>query len=325
MDSHANMAVAGRDCTIIAKSGHYATVTPFSSDLPVMKRVEIGDVEIAYNDPFSGETFLLVMRNALLIPSMDHNLLPLFLAQKASLFLDKTPKFQSTALSLENHTIHDEKTGLRIYLQLNGTFLYFELQSLTVEEMETWENYPVVYLTPDSDQWDPHAACFADAEAAMLDSNGEVVKTLKRNCDLFEEGDISVLYAKPGTWESFEQLVDYQACGADNLSYPFLDDDEAILSCDGICVQLASLSTVYEPLIFSAVLYDQAFISRLSMAVGSTTVNDAACEVFEARVVQLSAISAGWSKGVTPELLSKIWSIPFNNAARTLNVTTQLI
>ncbi len=152
--------------------------------------------------------------------------------------------------------------------------------------METWENYPVVYLTPDSDQWDPHAASFAVAEAAMLDSNGEIVTTLKRNQDLFEEGDISVLYADPGTWESFEQLVDDQVCRDDNLSYPFLEDNEATLSCDGICVQLASLSTVYEPLIFSAVLDDQAFILRVSMVVGSTTVNDAACEVFEARDVQ---------------------------------------
>ncbi len=56
-----------------------------------------------------------------------------------------------------------------------------------------------------------------------------------------------MLYAEPGTWDLFEQLVDDQACGADNLSYPFLDDNEAILSCDGICVQLASLYTVYEP------------------------------------------------------------------------------
>jgi hypothetical protein len=119
------MAVAGRDCTIIAKSGHFATVTPLSSDLPVMERVEIGDVAMAYDDLFSGETFLLVLRNALLISSMDHNLLPPFLVREASLFLDKTPKFQSTALSLENHTIHDEQTGLRIHLQLNGTFSYF--------------------------------------------------------------------------------------------------------------------------------------------------------------------------------------------------------
>lgn len=126
LDSHANMAVAGRDCTIIAKSGHYATVTPFSEDLPVMEKVEIGDVAIAYNDLFSGETFLLVMRNVLLIPSTDHNLLPPFLVREALLFLDKTPKFQATALSLKNHTIHDEKTGLRIYFQLNRTFSYFE-------------------------------------------------------------------------------------------------------------------------------------------------------------------------------------------------------
>ncbi len=44
LDSHANMAVAGQDCTIIARSGHYATVTPFLEDLPVMEKVEIGDV-----------------------------------------------------------------------------------------------------------------------------------------------------------------------------------------------------------------------------------------------------------------------------------------
>jgi hypothetical protein len=103
------------------------------------------------------------------------------------------------------------------------------------------------------------------------------------------------------------------------------DDEDIILSCDGSRVHLASLTTVYEPSIFSEVLDDQAFISRVYMAVGSTTVDDAACDGFEARVVQLSAISAGRLKGVTPELLSKIWSIPFDDAARTLNVTTQFI
>jgi hypothetical protein len=68
------MAVAGFDRTVIATSGRYATVTPFSSNLPTMDMVEIGDVAIAYDDPISLQTYLLVMRNALLIPSMDHNL-----------------------------------------------------------------------------------------------------------------------------------------------------------------------------------------------------------------------------------------------------------
>jgi len=164
---------------IIAKSGHHANVTPFSSDLPVMEKVEIGDVAVAYDDPYLLETYLLVMRNVLLIPSMNHNLLPPFLVREASLFLDKTPKFQSTEVSLENHTIYDEVTGLRIHLQLNGTFLYFVTRSITLEEQENWEKYPVVYLTPDSDQWDPHASHFAEAEAAMMDSSGEIVRRRK--------------------------------------------------------------------------------------------------------------------------------------------------
>jgi hypothetical protein len=95
-----------------------------------------------------------------LIPLMDHNLLPPFLVREASLFLDETPKFQSTEVSLKNHTIYDEVTGLRIHLQMNGTFSYFVTQSLTLEEQENWESYPVVYLTPNSDQWDPPCITF---------------------------------------------------------------------------------------------------------------------------------------------------------------------
>ncbi len=64
LDSHANMAVAGQNCTIIAKSGQYATVNPFSAELPELERVEIGDVAIAYDNPISLLTYLLVMRNA---------------------------------------------------------------------------------------------------------------------------------------------------------------------------------------------------------------------------------------------------------------------
>jgi len=88
LDCHANIAVAGQDCTIIAKSGQFANVTPFYADLPVMERVEIGDVAVAYNNPYLHEPYLLIMSNVLLIPLMDHNLLPPFLVRKALLFLD---------------------------------------------------------------------------------------------------------------------------------------------------------------------------------------------------------------------------------------------
>ena len=88
LDSHANMAVAGNGCTIIAKSGQYSNVTLFSAELPEMERVEIGDVAISYDNPITLVTYLLVMRNALLIPSMSHNLLSPFLIREEFLFLD---------------------------------------------------------------------------------------------------------------------------------------------------------------------------------------------------------------------------------------------
>ncbi len=122
LNSHANMAVAGADCTIIAKSRNYADNTSFSEDLPMMKMVEIVDAMMAYNDPISHTTYLLVMMNALSILSMGHNLIPPLLICKAGLALDEMPKFQLDMPTIDNHAIVDDVTGMRIHLKLNGIF-----------------------------------------------------------------------------------------------------------------------------------------------------------------------------------------------------------
>ena len=113
------------------------------------------------------------------------------------------------------------------------------------------------------------------------------------------------------------------------------DDDESKLNGDGIRAQLASLSTVHELPTFSRNISNSAYISHLSMTFGSPTRNDESCDVFETSVTELArlnhgaegniSIAAGRSHGVTAEHLSKIWRIPFDDAVRTLEVTTQLI
>ncbi len=112
-------------CTVIATSGRYAMVTPFSSNLPTMDMVEIGDVAIVYDDPISLQTYLLVMRNALLIPMMDHNLVPPFLLRMAGLQVDETPKYQLALPTFDNHSIYDSETKMCIHLKLKGIFSYF--------------------------------------------------------------------------------------------------------------------------------------------------------------------------------------------------------
>jgi hypothetical protein len=140
LDSHANMAVAGNGVLVISKSGMSATVTPFSSDIPLMEDVEIGDVAMVYDDPIHGTTYFLVMRNALLIPTMDHILLPPFLAREAGLKIDETPKCCLDSPSVLNHSICDPITGMHIHMALNGIFLYFVMRKPNIDEMENWES-----------------------------------------------------------------------------------------------------------------------------------------------------------------------------------------
>ena len=117
--------------------------------------------------------------------------IPPFLIREASLFLDETPKFQSTNLSQNNHTIYDDETGMRIHLQLSGTFSYFPTRKLTEHEEEHCDEYPIVYLTPDSDQWDPQSSHYAEAEAAMIDHEGDIAQHDRKVKTVFNEADIA--------------------------------------------------------------------------------------------------------------------------------------
>jgi len=77
-----------------------------------MDKVEIVDVAMAFDDPITTRTFILVMRNALYIPSMGHNLIPPFIMREASLYVDETPKFQlADRASIDNHCVYDPESG----------------------------------------------------------------------------------------------------------------------------------------------------------------------------------------------------------------------
>ena len=115
------------------------------------------------------------MRNALLIPTMDNNLIPPFLIREAVFFLDETPECHAPTPSVTNHTIIDLDTGMHIHMELNGIFLYFLTLHLTLNKMEYWERYLVIYLSPDSDWWDPNSLDFSEQETAMLDADGYIV------------------------------------------------------------------------------------------------------------------------------------------------------
>ena len=89
LDSHANMVVLGNQCIIIQRTGRYADVNSFASDVGSMARVPIVDAALAYDCPHSERTFLLVARNALFVESMDHNFFPPFIMREAGSEVDE--------------------------------------------------------------------------------------------------------------------------------------------------------------------------------------------------------------------------------------------
>ena len=69
LDTHANMSVVGWNVLIVADAGKTIDVNPFTPDYPSMT-VRLVDAAVRYDCPFTGTEYLLLIRNALYVPSM---------------------------------------------------------------------------------------------------------------------------------------------------------------------------------------------------------------------------------------------------------------
>ena len=156
LDSHANMAVIVKQAFFFSHIGQYANVRAFTDEFKGIPKAPIVDAVIAYECPQSGQTYLLVVRNALCVPPMEHHLIPPFILREAGLVLRDTPKIHCNVPSAEDHSLFDEETGRQIPFTRDGTFSVFKLRSLINDEINNVEDFETVFLTPDSNKWDPY-------------------------------------------------------------------------------------------------------------------------------------------------------------------------
>jgi hypothetical protein len=104
LDSHANMPVAGRHAFIILDTRRVAYVNPFTPDYEPMQ-LSIVCAAIQYDCPYDGQTYILVIRNALHVPSMKNDLLPPSVMREAGIQVYGTPKIQVAEPTAEDHSI----------------------------------------------------------------------------------------------------------------------------------------------------------------------------------------------------------------------------
>ena len=95
LDSHANMPVVGRNSNIIERLDRTVDIKPFTSDYKAMT-AELVHSAIWYECPYEGKAYILVTRNAIYIPTMVNNLIPLLMMREAGINVNERAHTQLT-------------------------------------------------------------------------------------------------------------------------------------------------------------------------------------------------------------------------------------
>jgi hypothetical protein len=158
---------------VLMEHNRTCEVSPYSL---VYEPTNVPLVDAAVKYERDGRVYILVIMNALYVPSLKYNLLPPFMMREADLMVKDTPKIQLDDPSEEDNAQTFPETGFRIPLSLWGVFSYFRTTKPTKDDLV--EPDEVSMLTPT--RWNPHTDAYAKNEEAMMDLEGNVKPPMER-------------------------------------------------------------------------------------------------------------------------------------------------
>ena len=235
------------------------SVSPYSPEYDA-KAIPIVDAALLYHDQFTGCEYILVLRNALHVPSMTCNLIPPFIMREQGITVNEVPKIHVDDPSSDDHVIKFDDS-FRIPLSLHGTFSYFMTRKPTLDDLQTSE---LVYLlTPE--EFNPHNTAFADNEDRMVDFEGEVADPRDHPKLLLSDvvDDPNVATCALSSLSNLEQqVVDFSLLDGHTKE----DNSRQLFN-----LELASLSCVLCPNTLCDRLSTRREVSAMMSSLGSTT------------------------------------------------------
>lgn len=345
------MPVVGKHCLILNCLDELAQVNAYSPDYEPME-LPIVDAAIKYECPYDGLPRYFIIRNALHVKSMDHNLITPFILREKGLTVNNIPKIHIKEPNVDDHSIKFED-GFCVPLQLEGIFSYFPHYAPTARELDETEE--IYLLTPED--FNPHDSAYAKNEAAMLDWKGEIVEEKYRPQFLLSEVEEDLTLSSALAISSMEQQA---------IDQNFDDDD----SEDNDTKKVMEIRDPYGidgVLMTSGVLYsklkDRSDVAKFQAAIGSTAMHhssfiledelslngtddsatdsedawpmtddmDELLELEGAGYIDLDSIfahvsamsSSSKSNSTDAHHLSKVWKISYDEAKQTIQATSQ--
>ena len=147
MDSNADTCCAGNNFTVLSLTRRTADVYPYNSSYSPVCNVPIATAATAYDDPDTGQTFILVLHECLYYGNkLDHSLI-----NPNQLRFGGTPVWDNPYDSSHDTSI-ECSDGLTIPLKFDGVKGIFQSRSPTTQELNDCVH---VHLTSDR-EWNPH-------------------------------------------------------------------------------------------------------------------------------------------------------------------------
>ena len=97
--------------------------------------VEVVHAGVMYDCEYSGESYMLVIRNALYIRSMTVTLIPPFMMRLAKIEVDECPKFLCKRPTEKNHSLYFTNVYIRIPLKLDRIISYLPCRMPSYSEV----------------------------------------------------------------------------------------------------------------------------------------------------------------------------------------------
>jgi hypothetical protein len=163
LDSHADTCCAGATAQVVEYTGWSCDVLPFSNEYDALKDIPIVTAATAYDDPETGDTYILVMHEALYFGDrMATTLLCPNQMRANGIVVDDVPIHLSPDRS-STHSIFVPDQGVHLPLHLCGCLSYLPTRLPTMKEIET---LPWLTLTSKI-EWEPYAERFAQSEKVL--------------------------------------------------------------------------------------------------------------------------------------------------------------
>ena len=152
LDSHADTCVAGANTVPLWYADCQVCVSPFIGEYQPLTNVPIASVATAWDHPETGETYLLIINEALYFGDrMNHSLLcPNQLRDFGIRVHDVPTQYDPNS----SHSIYIPDSDLELPLQMRGVFSYLETRKPFDDELVTCQRIELTSASP----WDPDLA-----------------------------------------------------------------------------------------------------------------------------------------------------------------------